>query len=310
MRDYIRRFLIAWLVLVFISLLIIGGKQPQASELHDEMFASDWQWPADGVLSDCFGTRNGAHKGIDIASDPGTPVYAADEGSVTRSYYSGSYGNVIFIKHPNGTETVYAHLQERKAAEGEKVLQGQTIGTMGNTGDSSGVHLHFEVHISEWTYDKQNAVDPFLALGKTEIGSAVSSVQPAEGSRIAEAASLLLADNNNGQPFTTAGRNEESAGSKGQSGIAASEMMETPDLEAPAVPAAEAREQRLRLRQLMIASRSHENGKEAAEPVYEVKTGDTLYAIAAKLGTTVSQLKKANSLADDIIHPGEILSAR
>ncbi|MGD6841501.1 peptidoglycan DD-metalloendopeptidase family protein [Bacillus infantis] len=309
MRDYIRRFLIAWLVLLFISLLFIGGKHPQASELHDEVFASNWQWPADGVLSDCFGTRNGAHKGIDIASDPGTPVYAAEEGSVTRSYYSDSYGNVIFIKHPNGTETVYAHLQDRRAAEGEKVLQGQTIGTMGNTGDSSGVHLHFEVHISEWTYDKQNAVDPFLALGETEIGSAVSSVQPAEGSRIIETASLLLADDN-GQPFTAAVRKDKSARSKIQSGIAASETMGNSDFKTPAVPAAEAREQRIRLRQLMIASSSHEKGKEAAEPVYEVKTGDTLYAIAAKLGTTVSQLKKANSLADDIIHPGEILSAR
>ncbi|AGX05341.1 hypothetical protein B14911_08807 [Bacillus sp. NRRL B-14911] len=305
MRDYIRRFLIAWLVLVFISLLFIGGRQPQASELHDEVFASGWQWPADGVLSDCFGTRNGAHKGIDIASAPGTPVYAAEEGIVTRSYYSDSYGNVIFIKHQNGTETVYAHLQERKAAEGEKVLQGQTIGTMGNTGDSSGVHLHFEVHISEWTYDKQNAVDPFLALGETEIGSAVSSVQPAEGSNTIETASLLLADDN-GQPFAAAGRNDESAGRKG---TAASETMKNSILKPPAVPAAEAREHRLRLRQLMIASRSHEKGKEAAAPVYEVKTGDTLYSISSKLGTTVSQLKKANSLADDIIHPGDILSA-
>ncbi|TYS49345.1 peptidoglycan DD-metalloendopeptidase family protein [Bacillus infantis] len=309
MRDYIRRFLIAWLVLIFISLLIIGGKQPQASELHDEVFASDWQWPADGVLSDCFGTRNGTHKGIDIASDSGTPVYAVDEGSVTRSYYSGSYGNVIFIKHQNGTETVYAHLQERKAAEGEKVLKGQTIGTMGSTGDSSGVHLHFEVHISEWTYDKQNAVDPFLALGETEIGSAVSSVQPAEGSKTIETASLLLADDN-GQHFPAAGRKAESAGRKIQSGIAASETMETFDYKPPAVPAAEAHEHRLRLRQLMIASRSQEKGKEAAAPVYEVRAGDTLYSISAKLGTTVSQLKKANSLTDDIIHPGEILSAR
>jgi murein DD-endopeptidase MepM/ murein hydrolase activator NlpD len=309
MRDYIRRFLIAGLMLIFISLLIIGGKQPQASELTKGAFTSDWQWPADGVLSDCFGTRNGAHKGVDIAADLGAPIYAVEQGSVTKSYYSGSYGNVIFIKHPNGTETVYAHLQERTAQEGDNVHQGQQIGTMGNTGDSSGVHLHFEVHMSEWTYDKQNAVDPFLAFGETEIGAAVGSVHAMENSRTIETASQLLPDDI-GQSFSTAEKKDKSAGRKEFSDPAGNDKEEMAGLQPAAVPAIAAGEQRLRLRELMLASHSPDNGKESAESVYKVKTGDTLFSIASRLGTTVSELKKANGLEDDLIHPGEILSAR
>ena len=69
-------------------------------------------WPSDGVITDLFGTRQGHHKGIDIAAPLGSHVYAVENGIVSKSYYSDTYGNVVFIKHDNQIETVYAHLKE------------------------------------------------------------------------------------------------------------------------------------------------------------------------------------------------------
>ncbi|WP_121611970.1 peptidoglycan DD-metalloendopeptidase family protein [Mesobacillus foraminis] len=175
MRDYIRRFLIAGIIALCVSLLFLGGKHPSAQTISESKGTSQWIWPADGEISDIFGTRKGMHKGIDIAADLGTPVYTVDGGIVTRSYYSDTYGNVIFIKHQNNFETVYAHLKTRKVAEGQTVRQGEFIGEMGNTGDSSGVHLHFEVHRHEWTYGKENAVNPEMAFGTSKIGQAVAA---------------------------------------------------------------------------------------------------------------------------------------
>ncbi|MBB6444740.1 peptidoglycan DD-metalloendopeptidase family protein [Bacillus benzoevorans] len=175
MQDYLRRFLIAGIMAVCVGLLFLGVKNVQAESPPIHELTSEWMWPSEGVLTDSFGTRNGDHKGIDIAAPIGSPVYAVDEGIVTKSYYSDTYGNVVFVKHDYGMETVYAHLQERIVQEGVKVAQGDIIGKMGNTGDSSGVHLHFEVHTKEWTFDKKNAVNPMTALGYVEVGQAIAA---------------------------------------------------------------------------------------------------------------------------------------
>jgi hypothetical protein len=174
MQDYLRRLLIAGIMAVCVGLLFLGVKNVQAENPSIHELTSEWMWPAEGVLTDSFGTRNGDHKGIDIAAPLGSPVYAVDKGIVTKSYYSDTYGNVVFVKHDYGMETVYAHLQERMVQEGVKVDQGGIIGKMGNTGDSSGVHLHFEVHTKEWTFDKKNAVNPMTALGYVEVGQAIA----------------------------------------------------------------------------------------------------------------------------------------
>lgn len=137
----------------------------------------DWIWPVDGVISDTYGSRNGRHRGVDVASDLDTPVYAVANGMVTKSYYSQSYGHVIFIKHDEGYETVYAHLQKRLVEKGERVKKGDTIGTMGSTGHSSGPHLHFEVHKNFWTVHKENAIDPFLIFGSARVGDHVFAHQ-------------------------------------------------------------------------------------------------------------------------------------
>lgn len=126
--------------------------------------------PTLGPVTSPFGYRDGEiHFGIDIGSGgkSNVPIVAAADGVVHRSYFSESYGNVVFIKHKiNGQqyETIYAHMQNRAVAPGATVKQGQFLGYMGSTGWSYGVHLHFEVHKNEWTKEKNNAINPALVV--------------------------------------------------------------------------------------------------------------------------------------------------
>jgi murein DD-endopeptidase MepM/ murein hydrolase activator NlpD len=119
--------------------------------------------PAQGTFTSGYGQRSlGDHKGVDIANSASVPIVAAADGVVSRSYYSDTYGNAIFISHSiNGQvyTTVYAHLSER-LVNGGSVSKGQTIGYMGNTGRSYGQHLHFEIHKGPWTLGKENTVNP------------------------------------------------------------------------------------------------------------------------------------------------------
>ena len=85
-----------------------------------------------------------AHNGIDYYAPRGTPVYAAGEGTVSRSDYSAANGHHVFIKHANSIETKYLHFTKRKVKKGQRVKQGQTIGYVGSTGLATGPHLHYE----------------------------------------------------------------------------------------------------------------------------------------------------------------------
>lgn len=112
-------------------------------------------WPAKGYLSSYFGGRDlGYHYGIDIAAGAGTSIHAAASGVVTRAEYSSSYGYVVYIYHPqHNMTTVYAHMvSSPSVSSGQSVSQGQYIGGVGNTGNSFGNHLHFEVHNGGWSY--------------------------------------------------------------------------------------------------------------------------------------------------------------
>jgi murein DD-endopeptidase MepM/ murein hydrolase activator NlpD len=89
------------------------------------------------------------YNGVDLAGSTGSTIRAAAGGTVIVAKggggWNGGYGNYIVIKHNNGTQTLYAHLFSLSVGSGEYVEQGQTIGGMGNTGKSTGTHLHFEV---------------------------------------------------------------------------------------------------------------------------------------------------------------------
>jgi murein DD-endopeptidase MepM/ murein hydrolase activator NlpD len=164
MRDYGKRFLVVMIIALCIGLLFIGGKTGHAAGNDLKKLPDVFLWPAKGKITDHFGTRHQSHFGIDIASEFNERIIAAAGGIVTKSYFSSTYGNVVFINHNSEYETVYAHLNKRLVHEGDSVAQGDTIGTMGNTGRSRGVHLHFEVHQKQWTVDKQNAINPLLVL--------------------------------------------------------------------------------------------------------------------------------------------------
>ncbi|ALF08730.1 murein hydrolase activator EnvC family protein [Parageobacillus thermoglucosidasius] len=146
-----------------------GGSSSSRSESNVPPVTSGaFMRPANGPVTSGFGYRSFGggefHAGIDIGKRGAVvPVVAAADGYVFRSYFSSSYGNVIFITHViNGQvyTTVYAHLEARLAGEGQAVRKGQVIGYMGNTGRSTGPHLHFELHRGQWNPAKSNAVNP------------------------------------------------------------------------------------------------------------------------------------------------------
>lgn len=96
-----------------------------------------------------FGRRWGrAHEGIDMAAPVGTPIYATADGTVTWAGWQSGYGNLIKIQHELGTETRFGHLSKIKVKVGQKISRGTLIGAMGNTGRSTGSHLHYEVRVN------------------------------------------------------------------------------------------------------------------------------------------------------------------
>ena len=102
--------------------------------------------------------RSSAHTGLDISASTGTPIKAAAGGTVTFSGRKGSYGNMVVITHSNGVQTYYAHCNSLNVSAGQTVSQGQTIGTVGSTGNSTGPHLHLEVRVNGVAYNPQNYV--------------------------------------------------------------------------------------------------------------------------------------------------------
>lgn len=105
-------------------------------------------WPTRGTLTSGYGPRWGRmHRGIDIAAPTGTPIHASAAGEVVSAgWNSGGYGNLVEIRHPDGSLTRYAHNSRVLVRKGDRVTQGQQIALMGSTGYSTGPHLHFELH--------------------------------------------------------------------------------------------------------------------------------------------------------------------
>ena len=133
--------------------------QQKASGININATSGNWCWPLPGryYLSSLFGGRilygvYDNHTGTDIPAPSGTPIYAANDGVVTkvnRNKDSSSYGYYCTINHGNGYVTLYAHqCQVPIINEGDTVSKGQVIGYVGTTGNSSGNHLHFELRIN------------------------------------------------------------------------------------------------------------------------------------------------------------------
>ena len=114
-----------------------------------------WIWPVNGPLTSGFGYRWGRmHEGIDIAVPEGTPIRAAKAGTVVIAAYTGGYGNYTCVDHGGGISSCYGHQSSYAVSAGDSVAQGEVIGYSGNTGSSTGPHLHFEIRVNG------SAVDP------------------------------------------------------------------------------------------------------------------------------------------------------
>jgi murein DD-endopeptidase MepM/ murein hydrolase activator NlpD len=113
---------------------------PTMLPIENGWYASNFGWRIDP-----FSGKNAFHEGVDFNAEPGTPVLAAAGGIVVFSDYHPEYGNMIEIDHGNDLLTRYAHASRRLVSVGEVVLRGQKIAEVGNTGRSTGAHLHFEI---------------------------------------------------------------------------------------------------------------------------------------------------------------------
>ena len=155
-------------------LTIIEGRNNRLSILPD-------LWPTDGgVISSYYGGRTGPinggfdwHPGLDIAVDFGTPVYAAAMGTVEMAGWNGGYGQFVKIRHGSGYESAYGHMSGIAVTTGQQVRKGEIIGFSGNTGYSTGPHLHYEVRFLGRTVNPAN----FMAWNKNNF-STISSLEP------------------------------------------------------------------------------------------------------------------------------------
>lgn len=132
-----------------------SGRASRGGAFEGKVSGSGVAWPVRGTVTSEYGYRWGRqHAGIDIAAGTGTPIYAAKNGTVIHAGTMGGYGNVVIIDHGSGFTTLYAHQSRLASRDGQEVNQGQVIGYVGSTGNSTGPHVHFE------TRDNGNAQNP------------------------------------------------------------------------------------------------------------------------------------------------------
>ena len=135
----------------------------QAEDVAEEISANKWVLPTTGYrLTATFGEYGlwaTYHTGLDFAAPSGTPIYAMAGGVVTSTAYDGAYGNKTVITLEDGTEIWYCHQTSFEVAEGDTVVAGDVIGTVGSTGNSTGPHLHLEVRPGGG-----DPVDPYDAM--------------------------------------------------------------------------------------------------------------------------------------------------
>lgn len=134
------------------QVVLVGTKEPPPL-----IGTGTFIYPIRGTLTSRYGTRWGRlHAGIDLAAPIGTYIKAADGGKVTFAGYNGSLGYMVAIDHGGGRVTWYGHCSKLFVKKGDRVYQGQHIANVGNTGRSTGPHLHFEVHINGKTKNPLN----------------------------------------------------------------------------------------------------------------------------------------------------------
>lgn len=144
--------------------IFIPGARMSANELN-RILGKLFIYPARGRITSRFGMRKDPftgirrfHNGVDIANDIGTSVLAAMSGQVAMIGYNANFGKYIIVRHADGFQTLYGHLSTFQVSKNERVNQGQLVGKIGDTGYSTGSHLHFSIFL------KGEPVDPFKYL--------------------------------------------------------------------------------------------------------------------------------------------------
>ena len=112
-----------------------------------------------GERLDPFTNEPDFHKGLDIAADLGTPIFAAESGTVVTADFNQYAGNYIIIEHSSNVKTRYLHCEKLLVNEGDTVNKGDKIALVGSTGNSTGPHLHFEVHIDDTAVNPSTVID-------------------------------------------------------------------------------------------------------------------------------------------------------
>lgn len=218
-----------------------------------------------------YGPRWGRqHEGLDIKVYIGDTIRAAFDGKVRICKYNGGgYGYYIVIRHPNGLETLYGHLSKQIVKKDQIVRAGEPIGLGGNTGKSSGSHLHFETRVLG------QPINPALIFDFVN--------QDVTGD-------FFVLQNGISKGNIAAATHFDAPKATASTGYTAA-----PTYAAP--------------RQPVISKPQTKAETESKEPVsYSVKTGDTLFSIAQKHGTTVEKLRQLNGLkANSILKTGQVI---
>ena len=231
------------------------------------------------VITSNFGRRWGRmHKGLDIKVYTGDTIRAAFDGKVRMAQYEANgYGNYVVIRHNNGLETIYGHMSKHLVRENQEVKAGTPIGLGGNTGRSTGSHLHFETRLCGVALDPALMFD-FKAQDVTADFYTFRKKASHAGRTVAQ-------------------RNNKTTQAK-----ETTEQPEVAENEQASVKTS---------RETTVRSNKQQRTREQRRPKqknYTVKKGDTLYSIAKRNGMTVDQLCKMNGIKkNSSIKPGQVI---
>lgn len=232
--------------------------------------------------SSSYGWRWGRpHSGIDIALNVGDPIHAAFDGVVRLAKYNGGYGNCIVIRHYNNLETLYGHLSKINVKVGQEVKAGDIIGLGGNTGRSTGPHLHFECRLMyacfdpEWIFDLEtyNIKTSFVRIDKSYFGVESSEQKANKKTRKSKLSKVNQCFA--GKPYVA------------PSTLIAKEMKK---IKAGEIP------------QYNVKAVKENKSSKAGHQYVVAKKGEKLKSIAKRFKITVSELKEMNpELKTDVI---------
>lgn len=219
------------------------------------------------------------HKGIDLRSAIGDTVYSAFSGRVRLTRFErGGYGFYVIVRHENGLETVYGHLSRFLVKPDQYVKAGQPIALSGNTGRSTGPHLHFETRFMGYAINPEAIFD--------------------FGNRCTHTDSYTFTKSTYTKARDYAPSKRYAAAKK--------------STEKPAEPAASSTRSSKKEQPQVTAStkKSTKESREKSRSTYQVQKGDNLEKIAARNNTTVAQLKKLNGMTSDKVVEGKVLKVK